>query len=235
MDRAQKNQFTPGHFLSPAAEGDVQSFDLDHGAKGLQRDLEERLKPDVDEPVNRGSPDQETLPRSSRTVRRVLKIAAGLAIVAVFGWLPLRAIWQTSSVEAVVNARLVTLRSPIDGEVRSRPDLSTASSLMNEGDAILRVVNARGDRSRLDDLRRQMSRLENQRPSLATKFASAQAAQQDLARQASQFREGRILQLEARIAEIQSVIEAAASRREEATAAVERSSSLIKSGSVSTV
>jgi len=41
--------------------------------------------------------------------------------------------------------------------------------------------------------------------------------------------------LEARIAEIQSVIEAAASRREEATAAVERASSLIKSGSVSPV
>ncbi|MBR1144727.1 HlyD family secretion protein [Bradyrhizobium sp. AUGA SZCCT0431] len=235
MDRAQKNQFTPGPFPSPVAEGGVQSFDLDHGAKGLQRDLEERLKPDVDEPVNRGSSDQETLPRSYRTVRRVLKIAAGLAIVAVFGWLPVRAIWQTSSVEAVVNARLVTLRSPIDGEVRSRPDRSTASSAVNEGDLILRVVNARGDRSRLDDLRRQMSRLDNQRPSLATKLASAQAAQQDLARQAAQFREGRILQLDARIAEIQSVIEAAASRREEATAAVERASSLIKSGSVSTV
>jgi multidrug resistance efflux pump len=80
-----------------------------------------------------------------------------------------------------------------------------------------------------------MSRLENERPSFAAKLAAAEAAQQDLARQASQFREGRMLQLEARIAEIQSAIEAAASRREEATAAVERASSLIKSGSVSTV
>src|SRR5207244_6307309 len=80
-----------------------------------------------------------------------------------------------------------------------------------------------------------MSRLENERPSLAAKLASAEAAQQDLARQSSQFREGRMLQLEARIAEIQSAIEAAVSRREEVTAAVERASSLIKSGSVSTV
>jgi multidrug resistance efflux pump len=135
----------------------------------------------------------------------------------------------------VINARIVTLRSPIDGTVNSKSGHSTASSVVKEGDVIIRVVNARGDRNRLDDLRRQMSRLDNERPTLAAKLASSQALQQDLARQASQFREGRILQLEARIAEIQSAIEAAASRREEAAAAVERASSLIKSGSVSTV
>jgi multidrug resistance efflux pump len=129
----------------------------------------------------------------------------------------------------------VTLRSPIDGGVTSKSGYSNGSNIVNEGNVILRVVNARGDRARLDDLRRQMSRLENERPSLAAKLVAAQAAQQDLARQASQFREGRILQLEARIAEIQSAIEAAAYRREEAAAAVERASSLIKSGSVSTV
>ena len=235
MDRAQKIQSAPGYVPSSAEAADVQAFDPDHGAKGLQRDLEELLNPVVDEPESHGSSDRETPAHPSRTVRRALKIAAGLAIVAVFGWLPLRAVWQTSSVEAVVNARLVTLRSPIDGEISSTSNHSTALSAINEGGVILRVVNARGDRARLDDLRRQMSRLDNERPSLATKLASAQAAQQDLARQAAQFREGRILQLEARIAEMQSVIEAAASRREEATAAMERASSLIKSGSVSTV
>jgi multidrug resistance efflux pump len=236
MDHAQTKQFVPGHAPTFAADGDIQSIDPGHDAKGLQRDLEDRLRPDVDEPVSGGSSDQEMPARSwSLILRRVLKVAVGLAIVAVFGWLPLRAIWQTSSVEAVVNARLVTLRSPIDGGVSAKSGQPTALSVVNEGEVILRVVNTRGDRARLDDLKRQMSRLENERPSLAAKLASALAAQQDLARQSSQFREGRILQLEARIAEIQSAIEAAVSRREEATAAVERASSLIKSGSVSTV
>ncbi|MHC2277986.1 hypothetical protein ACVME8_004597 [Bradyrhizobium diazoefficiens] len=156
--------------------------------------------------------------------------------MAVFGWLPLKAVLQTSSVEAVVNARIVTLRSPIDGTVSAKPPQgSTQLSVVHEGDAILHVVNARGDRVRLDDLRRQMSRMENERPSFAAKLAAAETAQQDLARQAAQFRDGRILQLQARIAEIQSAIEAAAARREKAVAAVERASSLIKSGSVSTV
>jgi len=212
------------------------SLDPNHGAKGLQSDIEGRLRPGVNEPASSPSSDQEIPSRpSSRTVRRILKITAGLAIVAVFGWLPLKALWQISSVEAVINARIVTLRSPIDGGVTSKSGHSTALSVVNEGEVILRIVNARGDRIRLDDLRRQLSRLNNERPSLAAKLVAAQAAQQDLARQASQFREGRILQLEARIAEIQSAIEAATYRREEAAAAVERASSLIKSGSVSTV
>jgi hypothetical protein len=48
-----------------------------------------------------------------------MKAAAGVAIVAIFGWLPLKAFFQTSSVEAVVNSRLVTLRSPHRGSRRS--------------------------------------------------------------------------------------------------------------------
>lgn len=210
------------------------------GARGLQRDLQDRLQPTHDEPVSEpageSAPHPEAPAGSGRMIRRLLKVGIGLAIVAIFGWLPLKAVLQTSSVEAVVNARIVTLRSPIDGTVGARPPQgATQLSVVQEGDAILHVVNARGDRVRLDDLRRQMSRLENERPSLAAKLAAAETAQQDLARQAGQFREGRILQLQARIAEIQTAIESAAARREEATAAVERASSLIKSGSVSTV
>ncbi|WP_433996805.1 HlyD family secretion protein [Bradyrhizobium liaoningense] len=167
-------------------------------------------------------------------LRRGAKVAIGLAIVAVFGWLPLRAIWENSSVEAVLNSRLVTLRTPIGGRVAAAQRVADQSRL-EAGTVVLRVFNSRGDRTRLDDLRRQKSRLENERPSLAAKLASAQAAQKDLARQAAQFRDGRVLQLEARIAEIQTSIEAAAARRDEASAAVERASSLAKSGNVSSV
>ncbi len=174
-------------------------------------------------------------PGPSRTLRRYMKAAAGIVIVAVFGWLPLKAFFQTSSVEAVVNSRLVTLRSPIDGKVSAASNLSGDLGIIAEGTLILRVINPRGDRVRLDDLRRQLSRSEHERPSLVAKIASARAAQADLARQGALFAEGRIRQLDARIAEIQTSIEAAAARREEAAAAVERASLLIKSGSVSLV
>ncbi|WP_194471860.1 HlyD family secretion protein [Bradyrhizobium sp. CCBAU 51753] len=228
MNQAQQHK--------PLPEDNVSVTKVEaEGARGLQRDLQDRLQPAHDEPVSDSAPHPETPAGSGRMVRRTLKVAVGLAIVAVFGWMPLKAILQISSVEAVVNARIVTLRSPIDGTVSAKPSNPTYLSTLSEGDVILHVVNARGDRIRLDDLRRQVSRLENERPSLAAKLAAAEAAQQDLARQAGQFRDGRTLQLEARIAEIQSAIEAAAARREEATAAVERASSLVRSGSVSTV
>ncbi|VIO81495.1 HlyD family secretion protein [Bradyrhizobium ivorense] len=228
MNQAQQHK--------PLPEDNVSVTKVEaEGARGLQRDLQDRLQPAHDEPVSDSAPHPEAPAGSGRMVRRTLKVAVGLAIVAVFGWMPLKAILQISSVEAVVNARIVTLRSPIDGTVSAKPSNPTYLSALSEGDVILHVVNARGDRIRLDDLRRQMSRLENERPSLAAKLAAAEAAQQDLARQAGQFRDGRTLQLEARIAEIQSAIEAAAARREEATAAVERASSLVRSGSVSTV
>ncbi|TFV79057.1 HlyD family efflux transporter periplasmic adaptor subunit [Bradyrhizobium frederickii] len=218
------------------AEPLTASIDAANGASDLQHELDARLNPGKTGASETDAPTAKVAQsRPSRIPLRFVKAAAGIAIVAVFGWLPLRALLQTSSVEAIVNSRLVTLRSPIDGKISSGAGLSGDPGIVAEGTFILRVVDTRGDHVRLDDLRSQMSRLENERPSLVSKIASARAAQKDLARQAALFTEGRMRQLEARIAEIQASIEAAAARREEAAAAVERALALIKSGSVSSV
>jgi multidrug resistance efflux pump len=224
-NRARIDQGYGGR-ASDAAAGAAEQAGQRADAQGLLRSLEDRLK----------EPHVEEAPTSvNPTPKRILKALAGIAIVAVFGWLPLQALWQTSSVEAVVNSRLVTLRAPIDGQVAPAANLSSKDGVIEQGTIILRIVNTRGDRVRLDDLRRQRAKFENERPTIVAKLDSAKAAQKDLARQAAQFREGRIRQLEARIAESESAIDALAARREEATAAVERAGSLVRSGSVSTV
>lgn len=230
MDAARKLGGPPRPSVSSG--DDAHSHDAAAGAKNLQHDLDVRLRGNLGE----GDPPavEQSSSRTFGTTRRLMKVAIGLAIVAVFGWLPIKALWQTSSVEAVVNARLVTLRSPVDGQV-TIGSRTAPRSMIAEGDTIMRIVNSRGERVRLDNLRRELSRLENERPTLAAKLSTARTAQQDLARQATQFREGRMLQLEARIGEIQASIEAAGARREEATAAVERAASLARSGTVSTV
>jgi multidrug resistance efflux pump len=199
-------------------------------AQRLQRALEQLLDEEQQGAERAAAPGPP-----NRTNKRVFKALVGVAVIAIFGWLPLRALWQTSSVEAVVNSRLVTLRSPIDGQVVAATNLSSERNVVDQGALILRIVNSRGDRVRLDDLRRQRARLENERPSVAAKLSSAEAAQKDLARQAAQFREGRIRQLEARLAENEAAISVAVARKEEAAAAVERGSSLTRSGSLSTV
>jgi multidrug resistance efflux pump len=234
VDSSSANSISDRHDVDAAAQRRDEGA---QDAQSLQRDLEARLNPKyIDSPKTApDAPSHDDREKPSRTYRRLLKAGAGVAIVAVFGWLPLKALLQTSSVEAVVNSRLVTLRSPIDGQIAPQSHLSSESGTLTEGTTILRVINPRGDRVRLDDLRRQLSRLDNERPSLVAKLETAQASEKDLGHQATQFTEGRIRQLEARIAEIQTAIEAATARREDAVAAVERASSLAKSGNVSTV
>jgi multidrug resistance efflux pump len=209
--------------VSPGAAGSQD-------AQRLQQTLEQRLN------ERQQAAEQKEAPTSpDRTGKRIFKALVGVAVVVIFGYLPIRALWQTSSVEAVVNSRLVTLRAPIDGQVVSATNLASERHVVDQGTQILRIVNTRGDRVRLDDLRRQRAKLENERPSLAAKLTFAQAAQKDLARQAAQFREGRMRQLEARLAENEAAIEVAVARKEEAMAAVERAASLTRSGTLSTV
>ena len=91
--------------------------------------------------------------------RRVIKIALGLSLVGSLGWGPLRAMLTTTSVEALVNARVETIRSPIEGVVASAPDVSrdwNASAPTPH----LRIVDPLAEHSRLDDLRRQHQALE---------------------------------------------------------------------------
>lgn len=233
-----RSRAVPADDISPPlAQTSSRAAELPADAKGMQDALREHLFTEEEEHRQKPARLEPSGPPHGWPpyLRRGLKIAVGIAVIAAFGWLPLRAMWQNSSVEAVLNSRLVTLRAPIGGRVVAASDTIKDSARLDAGTVLLRVVNSRGDRTRLDDLRRQKSHLENERPSLAAKLASARAAQGDLARQAELFKNGRILQLEARIAEIQTSIEAAAARREEASAAVDRASSLAKTGNVSTV
>jgi hypothetical protein len=128
----------------------TESIDGANGAHGPQRELDAHLSPGKTDASGTDAPAANVAQsKSSRTPLRFVKAAAGIAIVAVFGWLPLRALFQTSSVEAVVNSRLVTLRSPIDGKISSGSGLSGDPGIVAGGTFILRVVNPRGDRVRL--------------------------------------------------------------------------------------
>src|SRR5689334_12605139 len=69
----------------------------------------ERLKAEFDAnaaspPEARAEPHPKT--RAWRDHRRVIKAAVGLVLLIAVGWMPVRALLQTTSTEAVVNARL---------------------------------------------------------------------------------------------------------------------------------
>jgi multidrug resistance efflux pump len=163
-------------------------------------------------------------------VRRLSKMALGLGIVAVVGFAPLQRLTQTSSVEAVVNARMITLRAPIDGEVQAGPNLLDFGTSVARGDVLFRIINRRADRSRLDDLSRQIEQLKDERPGIEARLAHAGMLQEDLAEQTRLFAEARILQLEARQDELRAEVAAAQAKSEEAKTSLDRFTTLAGKG-----
>lgn len=165
--------------------------------------------------------------------RRAAKTAAALAIAAIIGWQPVSSLLQSSSVEAVVNARLVSLRSPIDGELIAPAGMPTVGSDLNGALTLIKVVNQRADMARVDDLRRQLGQAEDDQQALVARLASTDEAVASLRKQTEAFLTGRIAQLEARKGELESQIAMADARRKDAASVLERTRRLAASGTLS--
>jgi hypothetical protein len=118
--------------------------------------------------------------------------------------------------EAVINAHVITLSAPIDGEVRTSPSLPEFGAPFAPGDLLLHVVNDRADRSRVDDLGYEMHRLNDERPGIVARLAEARMRLTDLTEQLRLFTEARTLQLEARQDELKAELAAAQAKNEEA-------------------
>ncbi len=174
-------------------------------------------------PVKKGPPQLRTIDR------RILKTLAGVIVVVVAGWMPLQALMQTTSTEAIINARLITLRAPIEGQVSWLGQIPVGSEL-KPGAAVLGIVNPRADRGRLDAVAQLVGELEGDIKSLAARRESLQSLHGEHTVNAEAFRTGRIAQLESRMAETRSDIAAGTARHEEAQQALERAQALADAG-----
>jgi multidrug resistance efflux pump len=160
------------------------------------------------------------------TMRKLLKTAVAIAVALLVGWGPVHRLMQTTSVEAIVNARLVTLRAPIDGEVSARPGALSVGAAVAPGMALMQLNNRRADRARLDDLRRGIARLEDERAVIEARLEAARRLHIEFVAQTLQFQDGRVRQLEARAAEIRSELAASRARRAETEAVLQRTATL---------
>ncbi len=129
-------------------------------ARSVQTILERSFRPAAEEDVAvaQDAPSEKRRFAYATTIRRFVKIALGVGLVVAFGWAPLRAMLATTSVEAIVNARIETIRSPIEGIVQA-PSEKTASWSSTAPPKLV-VVDPYADRSRLDELRRELDTLE---------------------------------------------------------------------------
>jgi multidrug resistance efflux pump len=233
---------SPDPALSPAEQGAVRLQNL------LKSRFDPATQPAAPEPAPAEVPPvqvpAEAAPaaapavapaaaRRSPWLGRAVKVLLGLILVATFGFVPLMRLLQPSSVEAVVNARLVTVRAPIEGrlEITGQPLASLAAA--EPGRTVIRIENPRVDRARLDDLARELARADDDRPGLERRIERMRGELARLQAQVEEFRQGRIRQLEARIAELDSSIAGSEAQVREADATLARGQTLSKTGSTS--
>src|SRR5438874_3308958 len=116
-------------------------------------------------------------------VRRSVKSAAAIALAGLVVWLPVQRLFQTTSVEAIVNARTLTLRAPIDGIVSAIPTSLAVGATFMAGTPLLHITNNRADRIRFDNIRRQKEHTQIEATVLKTRLASAERMHQELVEQ----------------------------------------------------
>ena len=163
--------------------------------------------------------------------RQGAKSLIAIAVALALGWIPLQRLLATTSAEATVNARLINLRAPIDGKVRITPYSLAVGTEVSPDEELLRISNLRSDRGRLDDLRRTINGLKSEMSAMAQRAAQLKESEANLLAQRNAFQKGRILQLEARAAELEVLISSAEATHEDARQAMERSKKLRQSGS----
>jgi multidrug resistance efflux pump len=173
-------------------------------------------------------------PKSSEAVSslayRVSRGTLGLVIVAVIGLAALAKVPEIPGVEGVVNARVVTLRAPISGEVGTGPMRLDFGTSIARGDLLFRVANRGADHSRVDDLTGQIEQLAEERPGIVNRLGNARALLNNLTEQTHLFVEARIIQLEARQDELRAEVAVAQARNRQAKTSLERFTTLASRG-----
>jgi multidrug resistance efflux pump len=169
----------------------------------------------------------------SSAVYRVSGRTFGLVIVAVIGLTALAKVPEIPGVEGVVNARVVTLRAPISGEVGAGAMQLDFGTSIARGDLLFRVANRGADHSRVDDLTRQIEQLAEERPGIANRLGNARALLKLLTEQTHLFIEARIIQLEVRQDEFGAEVAVAQARNRQARTSLDRFTTLASKGWVS--
>jgi multidrug resistance efflux pump len=202
------------------------------GARSVQTILERSFSPGADELAVDKAPPAKTSFVSRVTARRLAKIALGIGLVVAFGWTPLRAMLATTSVEAIVNARVETIRAPIEGIVQA-PAGKNANWSSTAAPPKLTISNPYADRSRLDELRRDLNTLESQRETLGRQSQLTQTALDTISLQAEKYRAGRLKLIDARLARQMAELQATSAKTSQTTASKRRSDHLQQTGFIS--
>jgi multidrug resistance efflux pump len=186
---------------------------------------------ELDAPAYTPSPKRGGL--VARYGGRALKSAVGLGVIIIAGVGPVQRLFEFSSLEAVVNARLVSLRAPIDGRIEDFAP--TIGAVTPKGRLMLHISNSRADRTRLDDLQRLLDQTEGERPAIAKRLTRLKELYEQVSQQSRAFQAGRIRELEERMMDLKAQGSATEASAFEAASTLARTKALAATGYQTTV
>jgi multidrug resistance efflux pump len=224
----QDKSFAPAGELNPSLSRLPRAGD----AAALRSLLERHFDDAAKVKDGAGAPAQAR-PAASSWLSPLLKTLAGLVLIVAVGWMPAQRLFQVSSVEAVVNARLVTVRAPIAGTVKLDAGRANVGDAIGVGAPLVTVADPRVDQSRLNDLRQELGNAEQEREALSLKLDNLKDLRETLSVQLAAFHDNRLRQVEAEIAEADARIRSSLAEQARAEAVLARQGTLAKSGSIS--
>jgi len=161
---------------------------------------------------------------------RALKIAVGLALIAICGIAPARRLFEDTSIDAVVNARLITLRAPIDGIVEAATFRGELGARTAANEVLVSVRNPRADRGRAADLARDLASARIRRDGLKARLDALRQLSSALANQVDAFQKARQVQLQASLRDLRSQLVAAEANQKQSASNLERTNALTRTG-----
>jgi len=136
------------------------------------------------------------------------RLVAAALIVTTLAWLVLPMVCPVTT-QAVVNAKLVQIRAPIDGTTRDlAADLGAA---VEPGAPLVTLMNNKADSIHLPGLQVKQSEVVARRARLVSEIGETEAAEKDLRLTAEKHRKGRVAVLQATLKERTTAIEVAQS------------------------
>jgi multidrug resistance efflux pump len=163
---------------------------------------------------------------------QVLRVTLGVALLVTSVGIYGPAILYTTAAEAVINARIVTMKAPIEGEVVSGPPAE--GSAVKRGDPLFDIANQTVDRARLDALIAERAGLDTKLASSSELTASLTAQVDRLRQQADSYRQATVTRLELMLKESRASAATARANAEDARLDYERKTQLGAKGFAST-
>jgi multidrug resistance efflux pump len=162
--------------------------------------------------------------------RRIAKFGIGAALLGVGALTTYQQVVVRVSREAVINARVASVRSPMDGIVKTAT--TTPGRAVQAGVPIGNIEDPMADDARVFQLQQDTQATEREHTALARRVVDLQQARSDAEAQAEAYRVGRVRQDELHVEEARASLSAALARESDANAAEGRGAALHAHGYV---